>query len=570
MSIATQSPASSGMESFAALFEESLSRQDMRSGEVISAEVVRLDHNFVIVNAGLKSEAFIPIEEFKNDNGELEVNIGDFVSVAIESLENGFGDTILSRDKAKRLASWLSLEKAMESGELVTGTVSGKVKGGLTVLTNGIRAFLPGSLVDTRPVKDTTPFEGKTMEFRVIKLDRKRNNVVLSRRAVIEASMGEERAKLMETLKEGTIVTGVVKNITDYGAFVDLGGIDGLLHITDLAWRRVRHPSEVLAVGQEITAKVLKYDQEKNRVSLGVKQLGDDPWTGLARRYPQSTRLFGKVTNLTDYGAFVEVEQGIEVLVHVSEMDWTNKNVAPSKVVQLGDEVEVMVLEIDEERRRISLGMKQCKANPWDDFAISHKKGDKVSGAIKSITDFGVFIGLAGNIDGLVHLSDLSWTETGEEAVRRFKKGDDLEAVVLAIDVERERVSLGVKQLEGDPFNNYCAMNDKGALVTGVVKSVEPKGAVITLSEEVEGYLRASEISRDRVEDAGTHLKVGDEVETMILNVDRKARGIQLSIKAKDSADTQEAMQKITTDTSASSGTTSLGALLKAKLDNKS
>jgi small subunit ribosomal protein S1 len=558
------------MESFAALFEESLSRQDMRSGEVISAEVVRLDHNFVIVNAGLKSEAFIPIEEFKNDNGELEVNIGDFVSVAIESLENGFGDTIQSRDKAKRLASWLSLEKAMESGELVTGTVSGKVKGGLTVLTNGIRAFLPGSLVDTRPVKDTTPFEGKTMEFRVIKLDRKRNNVVLSRRAVIEASMGEERAKLMETLKEGTIVTGVVKNITDYGAFVDLGGIDGLLHITDLAWRRVRHPSEVLAVGQEITAKVLKYDQEKNRVSLGVKQLGDDPWTGLARRYPQSTRLFGKVTNLTDYGAFVEVEQGIEGLVHVSEMDWTNKNVAPSKVVQLGDEVEVMVLEIDEERRRISLGMKQCKANPWDDFAISHKKGDKVSGAIKSITDFGVFIGLAGNIDGLVHLSDLSWTETGEEAVRRFKKGDDLEAVVLAIDVERERVSLGVKQLEGDPFNNYCAMNDKGALVTGVVKSVEPKGAVITLSEEVEGYLRASEISRDRVEDAGTHLKVGDEVETMILNVDRKARGIQLSIKAKDSADTQEAMQKITTDTSASSGTTSLGALLKAKLDNKS
>jgi len=570
MSIATQSPASSGMESFAALFEESLSRQDMRSGEVISAEVVRLDHNFVIVNAGLKSEAFIPIEEFKNDNGELEVNIGDFVSVAIESLENGFGDTILSRDKAKRLASWLSLEKAMESGELVTGTVSGKVKGGLTVLTNGIRAFLPGSLVDTRPVKDTTPFEGKTMEFRVIKLDRKRNNVVLSRRAVIEASMGEERAKLMETLKEGTIVTGVVKNITDYGAFVDLGGIDGLLHITDLAWRRVRHPSEVLAVGQEITAKVLKYDQEKNRVSLGVKQLGDDPWTGLARRYPQSTRLFGKVTNLTDYGAFVEVEQGIEGLVHVSEMDWTNKNVAPSKVVQLGDEVEVMVLEIDEERRRISLGMKQCKANPWDDFAISHKKGDKVSGAIKSITDFGVFIGLAGNIDGLVHLSDLSWTETGEEAVRRFKKGDDLEAVVLAIDVERERVSLGVKQLEGDPFNNYCAMNDKGALVTGVVKSVEPKGVVIQLSEEVEGYLRASEISRDRVEDAGTHLKVGDEIETMILNVDRKARGIQLSIKAKDSADTQEAMQKITTDTSASSGTTSLGALLKAKLDNKS
>jgi small subunit ribosomal protein S1 len=561
----------SNMESFAALFEESLSRQDMRSGEVISAEVVRLDHNFVIVNAGLKSEAFIPIEEFKNDQGELEVQVGDFVSVAIESLENGFGDTILSRDKAKRLASWLALEKAMESGEIVVGTVNGKVKGGLTVLTNGIRAFLPGSLVDTRPVKDTTPFEGKTLEFKVIKLDRKRNNVVLSRRAVIEASMGEERQKLMETLKEGTVVTGVVKNITDYGAFVDLGGIDGLLHITDLAWRRVRHPSEVLTVGQEITAKVLKYDQEKNRVSLGVKQLGDDPWTGLSRRYPQSTRLFGKVTNLTDYGAFVEVEQGIEGLVHVSEMDWTNKNVAPNKVVQLGDEVEVMVLEIDEERRRISLGMKQCKANPWDDFGVTHKKGDKVRGAIKSITDFGVFIGLAGNIDGLVHLSDLSWTETGEEAVRRFKKGDELEAIVLAIDVERERVSLGVKQLEGDPFNNFAAMNDKGSLVTGTVKSVEPKGAVIGLSDEVEGYLRASEISRDRVEDAGTHLKVGDSVEALVINIDRKARSIQLSIKAKDNVETQEAMQKMaaSSDNNAASGTTSLGALLKAKFDNK-
>ncbi|GAA0407939.1 30S ribosomal protein S1 [Massilia aurea] len=557
------------MESFAALFEESLSRQDMRSGEVISAEVVRLDHNFVIVNAGLKSEAFIPIEEFKNDQGELEVAVGDFVSVAIESLENGFGDTILSRDKAKRLASWLALEKAMESGEIVTGTVNGKVKGGLTVLTNGIRAFLPGSLVDTRPVKDTTPFEGKTLEFKVIKLDRKRNNVVLSRRAVIEASMGEERQKLMETLKEGTVVTGIVKNITDYGAFVDLGGIDGLLHITDLAWRRVRHPSEVLSVGQEITAKVLKYDQEKNRVSLGVKQLGDDPWTGLSRRYPQSTRLFGKVTNLTDYGAFVEVEQGIEGLVHVSEMDWTNKNVAPNKVVQLGDEVEVMVLEIDEERRRISLGMKQCKANPWDDFGMTHKKGDKVKGSIKSITDFGVFIGLPGNIDGLVHLSDLSWTEAGEEAVRRFKKGDELEAVVLAIDVERERVSLGVKQLEGDPFNTYSSMNDKGSLVTGTVKSVEPKGAVISLSEEVEGYLRASEISRDRVEDAGTHLKVGDTVEALVINIDRKARSIQLSIKAKDNVDTQEAMSKLSNDNSAASGTTSLGALLKAKFDNK-
>lgn len=559
----------SGMESFAALFEESLARHDMRSGEVISAEVVRIDHNFVVVNAGLKSESFIPIEEFKNDVGELEVNVGDYVSVAIESLENGYGDTILSRDKAKRLASWLALEKAMESGEIVTGTVNGKVKGGLTVLTNGIRAFLPGSLVDTRPVKDTTPYEGKTLEFKVIKLDRKRNNVVLSRRAVVEASMGEERQKLMETLKEGTIVNGVVKNITDYGAFIDLGGIDGLLHITDLAWRRVRHPSEMLTVGQEITAKVLKYDQEKNRVSLGVKQLGDDPWTGLSRRYPQGTRLFGKVTNLTDYGAFVEVEQGIEGLVHVSEMDWTNKNVAPNKVVKLGDEVEVMVLEIDEERRRISLGMKQCKANPWEEFAETHKKGDKVNGAIKSITDFGVFIGLPGNIDGLVHLSDLSWTEAGETAVHNFKKGDELEAVVLAIDVERERVSLGVKQLEGDPFNNYIAMNDKGAVVNGVVKSVEPKGAVIQLNDEVEGYLRASEISRDRVEDAGTQLKVDDKVEVMIINIDRKSRTLQLSIKAKDQQETQEAMQKIQNDSSAASGMTSLGALLKAKFDNK-
>ena len=559
----------SGLESFAALFEESLARHDMRSGEVISAEVVRIDHNFVVVNAGLKSESFIPIDEFKNDVGELEVNVGDYVSVAIESLENGYGDTILSRDKAKRLASWLALEKAMESGEIVTGTVNGKVKGGLTVLTNGIRAFLPGSLVDTRPVKDTTPYEGKTLEFKVIKLDRKRNNVVLSRRAVVEASMGEERQKLMETLKEGTIVNGVVKNITDYGAFIDLGGIDGLLHITDLAWRRVRHPSEMLTVGQEITAKVLKYDQEKNRVSLGVKQLGDDPWTGLSRRYPQGTRLFGKVTNLTDYGAFVEVEQGIEGLVHVSEMDWTNKNVAPNKVVKLGDEVEVMVLEIDEERRRISLGMKQCKPNPWEEFAETHKKGDKVSGAIKSITDFGVFICLPGNIDGLVHLSDLSWTEPGETAVHNFKKGDELEAVVLAIDVERERVSLGVKQLEGDPFNNYIAMNDKGSVVSGTVKSVEPKGAVIQLNDDVEGYLRASEISRDRVEDAGSHLKVGDQIEVMIINIDRKSRTLQLSIKAKDQMETQEAMQKIQNDSSAASGMTSLGALLKAKFDNK-
>ncbi len=539
----------------------------MRAGEVITAEVVRVDYNFVVVNAGLKSESFIPVDEFKNDHGEIDVKPGDFVSVAIESLENGFGDTLLSRDKAKRLASWMALEKALETGDLVSGTITGKVKGGLTVMTNGIRAFLPGSLVDTRPVKDTTPYEGKTLEFKVIKLDRKRNNVVLSRRAVIEASMGEERAKLLETLKEGTIVTGVVKNITDYGAFVDLGGIDGLLHITDLAWRRVRHPSEVISVGQEITAKVLKFDQEKNRVSLGVKQLGEDPWVGLSRRYPQGTRLFGKVTNLTDYGAFVEVEQGIEGLVHVSEMDWTNKNIAPSKVVQLGDEVEVMVLEIDEDRRRISLGMKQCKPNPWDDFSLNHKKGDKVRGAIKSITDFGVFIGLPGGIDGLVHLSDLSWSEAGEEAVRRFKKGDELEAMVLAIDVERERISLGVKQLEGDPFSNFASTFDKGALVEGTVKSVDAKGAVVQLSNEVEGYLRASEISRDRVEDARNHLKEGDTVSAMVINVDRKNRGINLSIKAKDSADTQEQMAKIAAETGAATGTTNLGALLKAKLD---
>jgi small subunit ribosomal protein S1 len=566
-SIAVQS-SSPAPESFAALFEESLSRHEMRAGEVITAEVIRVDFNFVVVNAGLKSEAYIPIEEFRNDLGEVDVKPGDFVSVAIEALENGHGDTILSRDKAKRLAAWLNLEKALESGELVTGTISGKVKGGLTVMTNGIRAFLPGSLVDTRPVKDTSPYEGKTLEFKVIKLDRKRNNVVVSRRAVVEASMGEERARLLETLKEGSIVKGVVKNITDYGAFVDLGGIDGLLHITDLAWRRVRHPSEVVSVGQELTAKVLKFDQDKNRVSLGVKQLGEDPWVGLGGRYPQSTRLFGKVTNITDYGAFVEIEAGIEGLVHVSEMDWTNKNVDPRKIVQLGDEVEVMVLEIDEDRRRISLGMKQCRPNPWDDFAIAHKKGDKVKGAIKSITDFGVFIGLPGGIDGLVHLSDLSWSEPGEEAVRRFKKGEELEALVLAIDVERERISLGVKQLGGDPFNNFAHSHDKGALVNGTVKSVDAKGAVISLGDDIEGYLRASEIAPDRVEDARNHLKEGDTVQAMVINIDRKNRNINLSIKAKDNAETAETMARMQSE--ATTGTTNLGALLKAKLEPQS
>ncbi len=562
------STTATGGESFADLFAQSLKSQDMKSGEVISAEVVRVDHNFVVVNAGLKSEALIPLEEFLNDQGELEVQPGDFVSVAIDSLENGYGDTILSRDRAKRLSAWLQLEKALENGELVTGTITGKVKGGLTVMTNGIRAFLPGSLVDLRPVKDTTPYEGKTLEFKVIKLDRKRNNVVLSRRQVLEASMGEERQKLLETLHEGAVVKGVVKNITDYGAFVDLGGIDGLLHIPDMAWRRVRHPSEVLQVGQEVEAKVLKFDQEKSRVSLGVKQLGEDPWVGLARRYPQGTRLFGKVTNLTDYGAFVEVEAGIEGLVHVSEMDWTNKNVDPRKVVTLGEEVEVMVLEIDEDRRRISLGMKQCRQNPWEEFATNFKRGDKVRGAIKSITDFGVFVGLPGGIDGLVHLSDLSWTETGEEAVRNFKKGDEIEAVVLGIDTDKERISLGIKQLEGDPFNNFVATFDKGAVVPGTIKSVEAKGAVVTLSVDVEGYLRASEISSGRVEDATTVLTAGENIEAMIVNIDRKTRSIQLSIKARDNAETAETIQRMS-DASASSGTTNLGALLKAKLDQQ-
>ncbi|MBL8533531.1 MAG: 30S ribosomal protein S1 [Betaproteobacteria bacterium] len=568
MTTSTQ-PAVAPVENFAALFEESLSRQEMRAGEVITAEVVRVDANHVVVNAGLKSESFIPIEEFRNDRGEVEAKAGDFVSVAIEALEDGYGETRLSRDKAKRLAAWTQLEQALEEGTLVQGLITGKVKGGLTVMINGIRAFLPGSLVDTRPVKDTSPYEGKQLEFKVIKLDRKRNNVVVSRRAVVEANQGEERQKLLETLQEGAVVKGVVKNITDYGAFVDLGGIDGLLHITDLAWRRVKHPSEVLAVGDEVEAKVLKFDQEKNRVSLGLKQLGEDPWVGLGRRYPTGTRLFGKVTNLTDYGAFVEIESGIEGLVHVSEMDWTNKNVHPSKVVQLGDEVEVMILEIDEDRRRISLGMKQCMSNPWEEFATTYKKGDKVRGQIKSITDFGVFIGLAGGIDGLVHLSDLSWNVPGEEAVRNYKKGEEVDAVVLGIDVERERISLGIKQLEGDPFNNYVAAHDKNSIVEGTVKTIDAKGAVVGLEGEVEGYLRASEVSRDRVEDIRTHLKEGDRLTAMIINIDRKNRTINLSIKAKDMAEESEAMQRVASESPTNAGTTNLGALLKAKLDNK-
>jgi small subunit ribosomal protein S1 len=553
-------------DSFAALFEESLTRQEMREGEMITAEVISVDQNIVVVNAGLKSESVIPVEEFKNDRGELEVKVGDFVTVAIEKFEDGFGATKLSRERAKKLAAWHELDVALDKGTIISGMVSGKVKGGLTVMVNGIRAFLPGSLVDTRPVKDTSMFEGKELEFKVIKLDKKRNNVVVSRRAVMEANLGADRAALMETLKEGAIVKGVVKNITDYGAFVDLGGIDGLLHITDLAWRRVKHPSEVLTVGDEVEAKILKFDQEKNRVSLGMKQLGDDPWMGLSRRYPQGTRLFGKVTNLTDYGSFIEIEAGIEGLVHVSEMDWTNKNVHPAKVVSLGDEVEVMILEIDEDRRRISLGMKQCMPNPWDEFSMSHKKGDKVKGAIKSITDFGVFIGLPGNIDGLVHLSDLSWNAAGEEAVKNYKKGDEVEAMVLAIDVERERISLGIKQMDTDPFTNFTTLNDKGSIVKGTVKAIDPKGAVIALSEEVEGYLRASEISRERVEDIRSHLKEGDEIEAVIVNVDRKTRNINLSIKAKDNADEKDAMKRMADDAPNNAGTTNLGALLKAKM----
>jgi small subunit ribosomal protein S1 len=548
-------------ESFAALFEESLQRSEMRAGEVITAEVVRVEHNHVVVNAGLKSEAYIPIDEFKNDQGEVEVQAGDFVSVAIDAIENGYGDTILSRDKAKRLASWMSLEKALESGEFVTGTTTGKVKGGLTVLVNGIRAFLPGSLIDTRPIKDLSPYENKTLEFKVIKLDRKRNNVVLSRRAVVEASMGEERAKLMETLKEGSIVRGVVKNITEYGAFVDLGGIDGLLHITDMAWKRVKHPSEVVNVGDEIDVRILKFDRERQRVSLGIKQLGNDPWQQIGRRYPTGTRLFGKVTNIADYGCFVEIEEGVEGLVHVSEMDWTNKNVNPSKVVHIGQEVEVMVLDIDEERRRISLGIKQCQANPWKEFSDNYNRGDKVAGQIKSITDFGIFIGLSGGIDGLVHLSDISWDVPGEEAVRNYQKAQQVEAMVLSIDPERERISLGIKQLAKDPFSAWIAEHPKNSIIKGQVREVDAKGAIIDLGGGVEGHLRASELSRDRVEDARTVLKVGDEVEAKFTNVDRKTRTIALSIKAKEIHEEAEAVQNYRTGETSSG--TSLGDLLK-------
>lgn len=570
MATTAKNTESNSTESFAALFEESIALQEMRSGEVITAEVISIDNDFVIVNAGLKSESVIKAEEFLNDQGELDVKVGDFVKVAIEKLEDGFGSTILSRDKAKKMQAWLDLEDAMNEGTVVRGFVSSRVKGGLRVSVNGITAFLPGSLVDVRPVKDTTPFENKEWDLKVIKIDKKRNNVVVSRKAVMEQSSGADRDAVIGTLTEGATVKGIIKNITDYGAFVDLGGIDGLLHITDLAWRRVKHPSEILNIGDEVEAKVLKFDQEKNRVSLGLKQLDDDPWKGLSRRYPVSTRLFGKVSNLTDYGAFVEIEAGIEGLVHVSEMDWTNKNIHPGKIAQLGDEVEVMILEIDEDRRRLSLGMKQCKSNPWAEFSETHKKGDKVRGPIKSITDFGIFIGLDGGIDGLIHLSDISWDKTGEEAIRNFKKGDELEALIVAIDVEKERISLGLKQLSGDNFTGFTKANDKGSFVKGTVKSADASGIVVTLADQVEGTVDISEVSEDKVEDASTVVKVGDEIEVKILNVDAKEKTIQLSFKSKNAAKPKAAKKKVDVEESSdNAGTTNLGALLKAKLDSK-
>ncbi len=554
-------------QSFAELFEESMQSCQMRPGSLVVGEVVHVDDEVVIVNAGLKSEGVIPTEQFRNANGEIGVKVGERIEVVIEYMEDGFGQTRLSREKACRVKAWDVLEEAFEKQSVITGIMTGKVKGGFTIAIDTIRAFLPGSLVDVRPVRDPSYLEGKELEFKVIKLDRKRNNVVVSRRAVVENEISAERDQLLANLEEGQIVKGVVKNLTDYGAFVDLGGVDGLLHITDLAWKRVKHPSEMLNIGDEVEAKVLRFDRERNRVSLGLKQLGDDPWVDLARRYPVGTRIFGKVTNITDYGAFVEIEEGVEGLVHVSEMDWTNKNVHPTKVVQLGDEVEAMILDIDEERRRISLGIKQCQPNPWEEFATTHNKGDMVRGQIKSITDFGVFVGLDGGIDGLIHLTDLSWTRAGEEAVRDLKKGDDLEAVVLAVDPERERISLGVKQMEGDPFNNYCAENGKGAVVSGVVTAVDAKGATIKLGEDIEGYLRAAEASRDRIEDARSVLKEGDTVEAKIMTIDRKNRKITLSVRAKDMERENEAVQEYTRKASVT--TSSLGDKLKEKLGQK-
>ena len=559
-------------ESFAELFEQSQTNlAKLKPGAIVTGVVVEVRGDVVVINAGLKSEGIVPIEQFRNDAGEIDVGVGDEVKVALDSIENGFGETVLSREKAKRAMVWDELEQALEKNETITGRISGKVKGGFTVDIKDVRGFLPGSLVDVRPVRDSAYLEGKELEFKLIKLDRKRNNIVVSRRAVVESEYSVEREQLLEKLQEGAILKGVVKNLTDYGAFVDLGGIDGLLHITDMAWKRVRHPSEVVEVGQELDVRVLKYDRERNRVSLGLKQLGEDPWDNIARRYPANTRVFGKVSNVTDYGAFVEIEPGVEGLVHVSEMDWTNKNVNPSKIVQVGDEVQVMVLDVDEERRRISLGMKQVTSNPWETFAAIHKKGDKVSGQIKSITDFGIFIGLDGGIDGLVHLSDISWNSTGEDIARNYKKGDTLEAVVLAVDPERERISLGVKQLEQDPMGQFVANNTRGSIVTGTVKEVDAKGATIDLGDGVEGYLAARDIAHERVEDASQKLKVGDKVEAKIMGTDRKSRLMQLSIKAKDEAETQEALAEYNKAASeASSGTTKLGALLREQLEGKS
>jgi len=550
-------------ESFAELFEQSEKLSKLKPGAIVTGVVVEVRSDVVVINAGLKSEGIVPIEQFRNDAGEIDVGVGDEVKVALDSLENGFGETVLSREKAKRAMVWDELEQAMEASATVTGRISGKVKGGFTVDIKDVRAFLPGSLVDVRPVRDPVYLEGKELEFKIIKLDRKRNNVVVSRRAVVESEFSAEREQLMERLQEGAILQGVVKNLTDYGAFVDLGGIDGLLHITDMAWKRVRHPSEVVNVGDELTVRVLKFDRERNRVSLGLKQLGEDPWDNIARRYPNGTRIFGKVSNVTDYGCFVEIEPGVEGLVHVSEMDWTNKNVNPSKVVQVGDEVEVMVLDVDEERRRISLGIKQCTQNPWETFAANYKKGDRVSGQIKSITDFGIFVGLEGGIDGLVHLSDISWNATGEDIVRNFKKGETVEAVVLAVDPERERISLGVKQLEQDPFGQFMAANPKGSIVKGTVKEVDAKGATIELADGIEGYVRAADIAKERVEDATQYLKVGDKVEAKHVGMDRKGRTLQLSIRAKDEAELRETLEEYS---NASGGTTKLGALLREQL----
>jgi small subunit ribosomal protein S1 len=556
-------------ESFEALLEESLAQKNLRPGTIVTGTIMEIRDDTVVVNAGLKSEGIVPISQFRNLDGELEVEVGDEVQVALDTLEDGFGETRLSRDKAKRALVWDKLESAFEDDDTVEGKISGKVKGGFTVDIEDIRAFLPGSLVDVRPVRDPTYLEGKDLEFKIIKLDRKRNNIVVSRRAVVESEFSAEREALLERLEEGVIVTGVVKNLTDYGAFLDLGGIDGLLHITDMAWKRVHHPSEVVNVGDELEVRVLRFDRERNRVSLGLKQLGEDPWTDLSRRYPVGARLFGRVSNITDYGCFVEIEDGVEGLVHVSEMDWTNKNVNPAKVVHTGDEVEVMVLDIDEERRRISLGMKQCQENPWEAFAATHNKGDKVNGQIKSITDFGIFIGLDGGIDGLVHLSDISWHDAGEDAIRNYRKGEEVEAVVLAVDPERERISLGVKQLDQDPFATFMAAHPRGSLVKGVVKEVEPRGAVIELVEGVEGYVRASDIKEERVEDATRELSVGDEIEAKFVSLDRKNRTLSLSIRAKDDAELAEALREYK-QSSAAGGTTSLGDLLKEQLDQDS